>query len=126
MTTNRDSSQLRSMISLQAEAIRQVAGFDLDEHRESLGSARRVLLTGTGTSLHAAQLGALMFQSAGIDAWALPSVTMAQTPPPPRGGDLLIVISHTGETAYALAARAAAHRDGHALGGRQAVMRAQR
>jgi glutamine---fructose-6-phosphate transaminase (isomerizing) len=107
MSTQDHANQLRHQISIQGETIRKITGLELSPHAAKLAAAKRVLLVGTGTSLHAAQLGALMFQSAGLDAQAIASVTMAQTPPPARDGDLAIVISHTGETAYARSVRKA-------------------
>jgi glutamine---fructose-6-phosphate transaminase (isomerizing) len=115
MSPQDHANQLRHQISIQGDTIRQVAALDLSADAAKLAAAKRVLLVGTGTSLHAAQLGALMFQSAGLDAQAIASVTMAQTPPPARDGDLAIVISHTGETAYALSVRKALRDSGRPL-----------
>ena len=50
----------------------------------------------------------LLFQQAGLDAPWYPAATWARWSPGPRPGDALIVITHTGETAYAISARAAA------------------
>jgi glutamine---fructose-6-phosphate transaminase (isomerizing) len=107
MSSHEHPNQLRHQISIQGDAIRQLIASDLSAQSEQIAAAKRILLVGTGTSFHAAQLGALMFQSAGIDAQAVASVMMAQAPPPARDGDLVVVISHTGETAYALAVRRA-------------------
>jgi glutamine---fructose-6-phosphate transaminase (isomerizing) len=62
---------------------------------------------GTGTSLHAAELGTAMMARAGIDARFASSMEFTKRAPL-RAGDGVIVLSHTGETAYARAARARA------------------
>ena len=59
---------------------------------------------GTGTSLHAAELGAAMFARAGIDARFASSMDFARWAPL-RPGDAVVVLTHTGETAYARASR---------------------
>jgi glutamine---fructose-6-phosphate transaminase (isomerizing) len=59
---------------------------------------------GTGTSLHAAELGAAMMARAGIDARFASSMEFSRRSPL-RAGDGVIVLSHTGETAYARAGR---------------------
>src|SRR5439155_1736811 len=68
--------------------------------------ARRILLVGTGTSLHAAELGAMMLTSAGRDAYACPAAAWARWGTGPRATDAVCVITHTAETAYAARARA--------------------
>ena len=76
---------------------------------EGLQRARRIWLVGTGTSHHAAILGAGMLQDAGslgrrrCRRCASSSGRRSSGP-----DDTIIVITHTGETAYALAARALA------------------
>jgi glucosamine--fructose-6-phosphate aminotransferase (isomerizing) len=71
-----------------------------------LAGAARIILVGTGTSQHAAELGAMMLAAAGRDARWYPAATWARWGTSPRLGDALLVISHTGETAYAARARA--------------------
>jgi glucosamine--fructose-6-phosphate aminotransferase (isomerizing) len=71
-----------------------------------LAAAGRIVLVGTGTSLHAAELGAMMLDAAGRDARWYPAATWARWSTGPRPGDALLVLSHTGETAYAARARA--------------------
>ena len=99
---------LHRMIGQQADVLDRIAGLDLAAPAASLTAARRVILTGTGTSQHAAELGTLLLQQAGLDARWYPASTWARWSPGPRPGDALIVITHTGETAYAISARAAA------------------
>jgi len=99
---------LHRMIGQQAEVLDRIAGLDLAGPAATLTAARRVILTGTGTSQHAAELGTLLLQQAGLDARWYPPSTWARWSPGPQPGDALIVITHTGETAYAIRARAAA------------------
>jgi glucosamine--fructose-6-phosphate aminotransferase (isomerizing) len=75
---------------------------------ESLQRARRIWLVGTGTSHHAAILGAGMLQDAGRAATPMSSMRFVDWAPIVAQEDVIIVITHTGETAYALAARALA------------------
>ena len=59
---------LHRMIGAQADALDRIAGLDLDAPAAILAAARRVILVGTGTSQHAAELGAMMLEQAGADA----------------------------------------------------------
>src|SRR6516164_282664 len=99
---------LLRMIGSQADAIERIGGLDLAGPAEVLAQARRILLVGTGTSLHAAELGAMMLTQAGRDACAYPAATWARWGAGPRAGDAVCVITHTAETAYAARARAGA------------------
>ena len=75
---------------------------------EALHRVRRIWLVGTGTSQHAAHLGAAMMQDAGRSAHAVSSMQFVKNAPIVGPHDGVVVITHTGETAYALAARALA------------------
>jgi glucosamine--fructose-6-phosphate aminotransferase (isomerizing) len=75
---------------------------------EGLQRSRRIWLVGTGTSHHAAILGAGMLQDAGRSAVAVSSMRFVVWAPIVGPDDTIIVITHTGETAFALAARALA------------------
>jgi glucosamine--fructose-6-phosphate aminotransferase (isomerizing) len=75
---------------------------------EGLQRSRRIWLVGTGTSHHAAILGAGMLQDAGRSAVAVSSMRFVVWAPIVGPDDVIVVITHTGETAYALAARALA------------------
>jgi glutamine---fructose-6-phosphate transaminase (isomerizing) len=100
------------MIAAQPATLRAVAGLDVNAAVQCLRPARRVYIVGTGTSHHAAQLGAYLLRGGGLDAQAVPSSEFARWRPALAGGDGVVVISHTGETAYALAARAQALKAG--------------
>jgi glutamine---fructose-6-phosphate transaminase (isomerizing) len=97
---------LLRMILQQGDALDRMAGLDLAEPAGVLAGAARIILVGTGTSQHAAELGAMMLAAAGRDARWYPAATWARWSTSARLGDALLVISHTGETAYAARARA--------------------
>ncbi|MDH4111143.1 MAG: SIS domain-containing protein [Actinomycetota bacterium] len=75
---------------------------------EGLHRARRLWVVGTGTSLHAAELGAAMLVEAGRTATVVPAMQFVTQAPVIGPKDGVIVITHTGETSYALAVRALA------------------
>ena len=108
MTTN-----LERQIRSQPDALREL----LTSHEtrsqvhiaaEGLHRAHRIWLVGTGSSLHAAELGAALLAEAGRAATVVPAMRFVTTAPVIGPHDSIVVISHTGETAYALAARALA------------------
>jgi glutamine---fructose-6-phosphate transaminase (isomerizing) len=98
------TTELERAIRAQPDELRRVAGLDLPPHARRLAAGERLWLVGTGTSLHAAELGAAMMERAGIDSRFASSMDFARRAPL-RAGDAVIVLSHTGETAYARAAR---------------------
>ena len=73
---------------------------------ERLAQCRRIWLVGTGTSFHAAELGAEMLYEAGRGAQAIPSMHFVNWAPPVDPRDGMVLISHNAgeETAYAAAA----------------------
>jgi glucosamine--fructose-6-phosphate aminotransferase (isomerizing) len=75
---------------------------------EALHRVRRIWVVGTGTSQHAAHLGAGMLQDAGRSAHAVSSMQFVKNAPIVGPQDGVVVVTHTGETSYALAARALA------------------
>lgn len=75
---------------------------------EGLHRARRIWVVGTGTSFHAAELGASMLQLTGRQAQAAPSMQFVSFAPIVGPQDAIIVITHTAETAFALSTRAQA------------------
>jgi glutamine---fructose-6-phosphate transaminase (isomerizing) len=78
------------------------------EAAQGLQRAHRIWFVGTGTSYHAAMLGAGMLQDAGRAATAMSSMRFVDWAPIVGPSDVIVVITHTGGTAYALAARALA------------------
>jgi glutamine---fructose-6-phosphate transaminase (isomerizing) len=97
-------TELERAIRAQPGELRRLAGIELPDHANRLAAGERLWLVGTGTSLHGAELGAAMMARAGIDARFASSMEFAKRAPL-RAGDGVIVLSHTGETAYARAAR---------------------
>jgi glucosamine--fructose-6-phosphate aminotransferase (isomerizing) len=104
-------TELERAIRSQPEHLARLArGGDLHPQIEALRQCRRIWLVGTGTSLHAAELGAMMFHDAGRAATAMPSMSFVNAAPPVGGDDGVVLISHNAgaETAYASAAYALA------------------
>jgi len=97
-------TELEAAIRAQPDELRRLAALDLPPAAKRLAAGERVWLVGTGTSWHAAELGAAMLARAGVDARFATSSEFALRAPL-RAGDGVIVISHTGDTAYARAAR---------------------
>ncbi|HYM50793.1 MAG TPA: SIS domain-containing protein [Candidatus Limnocylindrales bacterium] len=64
----------------------------------------RVILVGTGTSFHGAQVGEHLFRTAGFDALALPAFEYVQYHEAPAPDDVLIAISHRGVKHFTAAA----------------------
>lgn len=71
---------------------------------EGLHRARRIWVVGTGTSQHAAALGAGMLQEAGRAAHAVSAMQFVRWAPIVGPQDGVVIVTHTGETAYALSA----------------------
>jgi glucosamine--fructose-6-phosphate aminotransferase (isomerizing) len=94
-------SALAETIAIQGRVLRHVLDLDLARAAASLEGAARVYLVGTGTSEHAACLGAAMLATAGVDTRALSAASFAVAGPPLGPDDALVVISHTTETAFA-------------------------
>ena len=90
---------LLRMIGQQGDALERICALDLAGPAAVLAGASRVILVGTGTSQHAAELGAMMLSQAGRDACWYPAVTWTRWSPGPRPGDVVMVISHTAQTA---------------------------
>ena len=97
-------TELERAIRDQPAELRRLAGLRLPPHAKRLAGGERVWLVGTGTSLHAAELGSAMFARAGVDARFASSMEFARWAPL-RAGDSVVVLTHTGGTAYARASR---------------------
>ena len=90
-------SAMRETMNGQPDALRRV----LDDTAGVKGAAdrlrgRRVFLAGTGTSLHAAEQGAWLLRSAGLEAWAVPAVDAVSGGPAPGADDALVLLTHRG------------------------------
>jgi len=98
---------LERQIRSQPQELERLATHPLGhEAVERLAQCRRIWLVGTGTSLHAAELGAAMLYEAGRGAQAIPSMHFVNWAPPVDHRDGMVLISHNAgqETAYAAAA----------------------
>jgi glucosamine--fructose-6-phosphate aminotransferase (isomerizing) len=98
------SPNLATQIASQPHELERILNEPLDQSAVSrLKDAERIWLVGTGTSLHAAELGAMLFHAAGRDAFALSSMSFARWTPPLDDDDAVVLISHNAgiETAYA-------------------------
>lgn len=100
------TTALDRMIDAQPEALEAVAGLDLSGPARLLADARRIFLVGTGTSQHAAELGARLLTGLGLDARWSNAAQFALSTAPLRSGDVAILITHTAETAYTARGRA--------------------
>ncbi|MBS1886990.1 MAG: SIS domain-containing protein [Actinobacteria bacterium] len=94
-------SALAETIAMQGRVLRHALELDIGPALARLAGAERVWLVGTGTSEHAAQLGAAMLATAGLDARASSAAGFVAAGRRPLPGDALVVISHTAETAFA-------------------------
>jgi glucosamine--fructose-6-phosphate aminotransferase (isomerizing) len=99
---------LSETIATQAELLESVLSLDLDDAVRRIGRSRRIWLVGTGTSQHAAELGAWMFDGGDREVRWSSSAAFCFGERLPRSDDAVVVISHTAETAFAQRARASA------------------
>lgn len=101
------ATELERAIAAQPAELRRLLGAPIHHDMfERLRQAHRIWLVGTGTSQHAAELGAAMFHDAGRAAYAMSSMRFVNWAPPVDAADAVIVISHNAgaETSYAAAA----------------------
>jgi glucosamine--fructose-6-phosphate aminotransferase (isomerizing) len=63
-------------------------------------AGRRVFLSGTGTSWHAANHGAALLRGAGAEAWAVQADESVLHGPAAGAGDALLLLSHRGTKHY--------------------------
>ena len=97
---------LSETIAAQADLLESVLAVPVDDAAERIGRSKRLWLVGTGTSQHAAELGALMFGPGKRDARWRSSAAFCGDPPALSANDAVVIISHTTETAFARRARA--------------------
>ncbi|GAA4591171.1 glucosamine--fructose-6-phosphate aminotransferase (isomerizing) [Actinoplanes octamycinicus] len=108
------TTALDAMIAAQPAALEALADPEPTAKPAALlDPATRIWLVGTGTSQHAAELGAAALLDAGRDARWIPATGF--TDRLLRPGDAVVVITHTGQTAYARRARQIALRAGAPL-----------
>jgi glucosamine--fructose-6-phosphate aminotransferase (isomerizing) len=98
------TTALRAAIEAQPAELARLARLPVDDAAARLDACRRLWVVGTGSSEHAALLGAGLLREAGRDARGVSSLDLARWLPSPQPGDGVIVLSHTGESALAQAA----------------------
>jgi glucosamine--fructose-6-phosphate aminotransferase (isomerizing) len=101
-------TQLERAIRAQSVELERLAAKDVASLAARLEGRRRVWLVGTGSSQHAAELGALLLAEAGLDTRWSGSSEFVRSVPTPDPDDAVILISHTARTSFAVAAREAA------------------
>jgi glucosamine--fructose-6-phosphate aminotransferase (isomerizing) len=98
-------SALAETIATEGAVLEHVLELDPAPTVGRLEGAERVWLVGTGTSEHAAWLGAAMLATAGLDARPCAAAGFVAAPPRLGPEDAVVVITHTAETISARAAR---------------------
>jgi glucosamine--fructose-6-phosphate aminotransferase (isomerizing) len=100
------TTALERAIRSQPDELERLSKTDVHAAVEKLKQCHRIWLVGTGTSQHAAELGATMFHEAGRAATAVSSMNFVNWAPPVSPEDGVVVISHNAgaETAYASSA----------------------
>jgi glucosamine--fructose-6-phosphate aminotransferase (isomerizing) len=96
---------LEETIAAQGDLLESVLRVDVGSAAARIEPAPRIWLVGTGTSQHAAELGATMFAAADADVRWASAAGFAWGQPRLTGDDAVVVISHTTETAFAQRAR---------------------
>lgn len=109
-------SQMRTTMSTQPAGLARLLD-DPDRARAAAErvAGRRVWLVGTGTSWHAAHHGAWLLREASVDATALHAADVALYGHRFDAAHAVIVLSHTGRTAYCARALRAARAAGAAV-----------
>jgi glutamine---fructose-6-phosphate transaminase (isomerizing) len=110
-------TQLQRQIEAQPEELHRLLTSPVTREQvhaaaEGLHRVHRIWMVGTGSSQHAAALGAAMLQDAGRSAHSVSSMQFVRNAPIVAPGDGVVIITHTAETAYALSARALAFNAG--------------
>ena len=102
-TATLTGSRMAETMARQPDELRRLLGEGwghAEVAADRLGGARRVVLTGIGTSYHAALVGAWLLRAAGVDARAVLASDLAHYPtavvPPLGPGDAVVVLAHTG------------------------------
>jgi glutamine---fructose-6-phosphate transaminase (isomerizing) len=91
---------LQETIEAQAGGLERMLDVDIGSAAACLAETRRIWLVGTGTSQHAAELGAFMLRGSGFERHWMSSATFARFGPRLTSEDGVVVISHTAATAF--------------------------
>ena len=106
-------SEMRTTLASQpAELRRLLSDASAVEDAAERVRGRRILLVGTGTSWHAANVGAWFLRAGGVDAWAVQAADAALHGPRPGPEDGLVLLSHRGTKRYTNAVLERARADG--------------
>ncbi len=97
---SRLTSQLLQAIRTQPEMIASFARRSYARELKLLDGCSRIILVGTGTSMHAAELGEAMLSSPDRPAVAISAQQFCYRDFKLWADDVLIAITHTGQTAY--------------------------
>jgi glucosamine--fructose-6-phosphate aminotransferase (isomerizing) len=110
------ASAMQETIASQPEELRRLLADDaaIGPAAERL-RGRRILLVGTGTSWHAANIGAWFLRAAGAEAWAVQAMDAALAGPRPAADDALVLLSHRGTKRYTSDVVERARADGAAV-----------
>ena len=103
-----------TMATQAAELRRMLADTGSVEAAAARLRGRRLLLVGTGTSWHAANIGTWFLRAADVEAWPVPAMDAALHGPRPTGADGLILLSHRGTKLYTSETLERARADGAA------------
>ncbi|HEX4204013.1 MAG TPA: SIS domain-containing protein [Ktedonobacteraceae bacterium] len=100
------ATHLYRSIHAQPQAIRDLLADRamIDTLAQQLVPCQRILLVGTGTSFHAATIGAHLFRSLGLEAWAIAAFEFVNYPTPLHANDGVLIISHRGNKQYSMLA----------------------
>src|SRR3954451_2694029 len=106
--TQAGRTNLAHQIESQPEELERLSGSgsvrpEVHGAAEALHRVQRIWMVGTGTSQHAAHLGAAMLQDAGRAAHAVSSRQSVKNDPLVGGKDGVVFHTHSGEPSYALA-----------------------
>jgi glutamine---fructose-6-phosphate transaminase (isomerizing) len=109
------ASAFERAIASQPDVISDAITTNLDKLRAAMAivaGARRVRLTGSGASFHAAEIGEHLLRAIGVHATATNAFDLASFPTGFEPGDAVIVVSHSGVTRYARQALSRATQSG--------------
>jgi len=113
MSAPTSGSKMDETIQRQPADLRRLLGEGWEQARQAvdlIGTSERIVLTGIGTSYHAALVGAWLIGAAGVDARAVSSFDFARYPEhvPLGVGDAVVVMAHTGVKRFSAEAMAVA------------------
>lgn len=105
------TTRLYQAIHAQPQAVHTLLTDDapIDQVARQVAACRRIFLVGTGTSYHAAFIGAHLLRQVAVEAWAIPIFEFVHYPIALATTDGVIMISHRGNKQYGNLALQHAH-----------------